>query len=89
MKQPILAFALSFLFPGAGLAYLGKRKWAVINLLVVLAIGLLLVLLLPDETFDHYIRYIAMGLGCGSAGLAQTLATQMNHRAANRNKNSD
>jgi hypothetical protein len=49
MKKPIVAFTLSFILPGAGLAYLGKWKWAFINLGVVLLIGIAAALLLSDE----------------------------------------
>ena len=80
MKKPLVAFLLSFLLPGAGLAYLGKWKWAVINLVVVLLVGVLTALLLTDEIFDRYIRYVAFGCAGGSGGLAQQLAVQMNQK---------
>jgi hypothetical protein len=80
MKKPFLAFILSFLLPGAGLAYLGKWKWAIVNLVVVFGIGVALVFALSEEVYDHYIRFIAMGCAGGSGGLAQTIATQMNQR---------
>jgi hypothetical protein len=81
MKKPIVAFLLSFLLPGAGLAYLGKWKWAVINLAVVLLVGILAAFLLPEDIFDRYIRYVAIGCSGGSGGLAQQLAVQMNREA--------
>lgn len=81
MKKPFLAFILSFLLPGAGLAYLGKWKWATINLLAVLALGIVLAFTLPEEIFDHYIRFVAYGCAGGSGGLAQVLAKQMNEKA--------
>jgi hypothetical protein len=81
MKKPILAFALSFILPGAGLAYLGKWKWAAINIGTVLLLGVALVFCLPEEIFSRYIRYIAIGCSGGSGGLAQALAQQMNLKA--------
>ncbi|MDB6029285.1 MAG: hypothetical protein JWM68_5508 [Verrucomicrobiales bacterium] len=84
MKKPFLAFLLSFLLPGAGLAYLGKWKWAIINLSVVLGIGLLLAFILSDEVFEKCIRPIAAGLAGGSGGLAQLLAKQMNEKATSK-----
>jgi hypothetical protein len=80
MKKPFLAFILSFFLPGAGLAYLGKWKLGAINLFVVLLIGFILVFVLSEEIFDHYIRFIAMGCSGGSGGLAHVMATQMNQK---------
>jgi hypothetical protein len=80
MKKPIVAFTLSFFLPGAGLAYLGKWKWGFINLGIVLLIGVAAAFILSDETFERYIRYIAIGCAGGSGGLAQALTTQMNQR---------
>lgn len=80
MKKPIVAFTLSFFFPGAGLAYLGKWKWAFINLGVVLLVGVAAAFLLSEEFFEQYGHYIAVGCSGGSGGLAQALATQMNQK---------
>ncbi|HMX43064.1 MAG TPA: hypothetical protein PKB12_05040 [Elusimicrobiota bacterium] len=83
MKKPWLAFTLSFLLPGAGLAYLGKWKWAAVNLGFVLSIGVLSGMFLSEDLLNHYARFIAIGLGAGSAGLAQSLADQMNKKMRN------
>ena len=80
MKKPIVAFTLSFFLPGAGLAYLGKWKWAFINLGVVLLVGVAAAFLLSEEFFEQYGHYIAVGCSGGSGGLAQALATQMNQK---------
>jgi TM2 domain-containing membrane protein YozV len=80
MKKPFVAFLLSFLLPGAGLAYLGKWKWAIFNLLAVLAIGVLFALALPDQVFEQYSHLIAVGCSSGSAALARVLAMQQNQR---------
>ena len=80
MKKPIVAFTLSFFFPGAGLAYLGKWKWAFINLGVVLLVGVAAAFLPSEEFFEQYGHYIAVGCSGGSGGLAQALATQMNQK---------
>ena len=82
MKKPFVAFLLSFLLPGAGLAYLGKWKWAMINLLGVLAIGVVLSLVLSDQIFEHYAQLVAIGCSSGSAALARTLAVQHNQLLA-------
>jgi hypothetical protein len=83
MKRTSVAFLLNFLLPGAGLAYLGKWKWAIINLAIVLLVGILATFLLPEDIFDRYIRYVAFGCAGGSGGLAQQLATQMNREVNN------
>lgn len=80
MKNPLLAFTLNFFFPGAGLAYLGKWRWGFINLGCVLLIGVILAFALPDDLFSTYSNIIAAGLGGGSGGLAQSLATQRNQK---------
>ena len=84
MKSPFLAFILSFLLPGAGLCYLGKWGWGLVNLAVVLAVGVAAALLLSEEAFEKYIRYMAMGCGGGSGGLAMALAQQMNQQGGPR-----
>jgi len=81
MKKPIVAFILSFLLPGAGLAYLGKWKWAFINLGIVLLVGVAATFLLSQETLHQYGHYIAIGCSGGSGGLAQVLTTHMNQKA--------
>jgi hypothetical protein len=86
MKKPWVALLLSFLIPGAGLAYLGKWKWAIINLAVVLLVGILAAFLLPDDIFDRYIRYVGYGCSGGSGALALQLATQMNQEASGSKK---
>jgi hypothetical protein len=80
MKKPIVAGTLSFLLPGAGLAYLGKWKWAFINLGIVLLIGVAATVLFSEETLHQYGHYIAIGCSGGSGGLAQALTTQMNQK---------
>jgi hypothetical protein len=35
---------------------------------------------LSEDLLNHYARFIAIGLGAGSAGLAQSLADQMNKK---------
>lgn len=74
MKKPWLAFLFSFFLPGAGLWYLGKTWPGIVNLLVVLAIGLLCAFLLPEEVFEKYRNFITMGCAGGSGGLAQAIA---------------
>lgn len=82
MKSPLLAFTLSFFPAGAGLWYLGLRRWAVVNMLVVLVVGVAAALALPEDVFDRNTGLLAAACGGGSGGLAMTLAQQRNQRAA-------
>jgi hypothetical protein len=81
LKKPWLAFTLSFLLPGAGLVYLGKWKWGIINLVSVLGIGVVMTFLLPDDMFEKIINPVAAGLGVASGGLATSVAKEMNMRS--------
>jgi hypothetical protein len=84
MKSPLLAFTLSFFIPGAGLWYLGKPGWGLVNLFVVLAIGAAAVLILPGEAFEKYIRWVAVVCAGGSGGLSQALSQQQNQAVKSR-----
>jgi len=77
-EKAVLGLLFSFLLPGAGLVYLGKWKWGLLNLALVLAVGALAVCLLPEDVFDRYIRYLGYGCAGGSGGLAQQWAIKMN-----------
>ena len=78
MKSPFLAFLLSFFLPGAGLAYLGFWKAALLNFILALAIGVILAFVLPDSTSGSYLRYVAFGLAGGSGAYAQQRAKLRN-----------
>lgn len=80
MKSSLLAFTLSFFLPGAGLCYLGKWGWGIVNFSVVLAIGVCAVLVLPNDRFDAIIRCLGIGCSGGSAGLAMALTQQINQK---------
>jgi hypothetical protein len=80
MKSPFLACTLSFFLPGDGLWYLGWRGWAVVNLLAVLAVGVVAALALPEDVFDRNIGLMGAACGGGSGGLAMALAQQRNQR---------
>jgi hypothetical protein len=79
-KRPLLAFALSFFLPGAGLCYLGMWKWGLVNLVAVLILGAVAVSVLDEATLDSYRRYIAIACSSGSAALAMHLTEQRNKR---------
>ena len=75
-KKPWVAFLLSILLTGAGLAYLGKWGWAVLNLVAALAIGITVALTFPDASSP-----VGIGILVGSAVMAKNLAEKMNKQA--------
>ncbi|WP_038161738.1 hypothetical protein [Verrucomicrobium sp. BvORR106] len=81
MKKPLVAFLLSFFIPGAGLAYLGNWKGAFINIGIALLIGIGCAILLPDDFFAHYGRYIGFGIAGGSGAFARQKAIEFNQTA--------
>src|ERR1051325_8282917 len=75
-KKPWVAFLLSILLTGAGLAYLGKWGWAVLNFVVALGIGILVAFTFPDAS-----SAVGIGVMVGSAVMAKNLAEKMNKEA--------
>jgi len=75
-KKPWVAFLLSVLLTGAGLAYLGRWGWAVLNLLAALGIGFLVAFTIPDAS-----SAVGIGVMVGSAVMAKNLAEKMNKEA--------
>ena len=73
-KRPWLAFVLSLLLPGAGLAYAGYRRLAVLNLLVAVLLLVSFVLLWPRETLFDWLHYLLLVVGAASGGLAHVAA---------------
>ena len=78
-KKPWVAFILSFLLPGAGLAYLGKWLWGVVNLVIVLGTGVAVAFFVTDPDI---VPAVGAGLGAGSAVLAKTIAAKMKSASA-------
>ncbi|QIF05594.1 hypothetical protein [Roseimicrobium sp. ORNL1] len=77
MKNPIVALLLSFFIPGAGLAYLGNWKDAIINFVIVFVIGVAAFFLLPAETWARFGQYIMFACAGGSGGIAYGRAKAM------------
>ena len=84
MKNATVAFTLSFLLPGGGLAYLGRWKLAAANLAAALGIGLVLVLLLPEHALDVVDRWAALVVGSFSGAWAMQTTEEMNKKASER-----
>lgn len=75
-KKPWVAFVLSLLLPGAGLCYLDRWSWGVLNFLVVQAVLVGLVLApLGSEVFEYF-HYVLLVLAAGSAGIAHAIGSQ-------------
>jgi hypothetical protein len=73
-KKPWVAFLLSIFLTGAGLAYLGKWGWAVLNLLAALGIGYAAIMVYPEFAVP-----VGFGVLAGSAIMAKNLAEKMNN----------
>ena len=69
-KVKWLAMGLNFVLPGAGLAYLGLWRGALLNLAVALAVGVVAAVLLSPEALAEYGAMIGSGVGGGSLGVA-------------------
>lgn len=76
-KKPWVAFLLSILLTGAGLAYLGKWGWAILNFIAALGIGIAVALTYPDASSP-----VGIGILVGSAVFAKNLAVKMNQESA-------
>ncbi len=74
MRRSIVAVVLNCVIPGAGLWYLGKPAWGLVNLLVVVLLALGGVLLLPQEISHNSIHYFVLGSVAACGGLAHHVA---------------
>lgn len=79
-KKPWVAFVLSLVLPGAGLCYLEKWRWGILNFVVVQAILLSMVLAPLGMEVYEYFHYVLLVLAAGSAGVAHAVATQSPNR---------
>ena len=73
--RPAVAFLLSFLVPGLGLLYLGKRVAAGVNFSLAMIVPALLIWLWPTGAMD-VIHYALLAIAAGSAGAAHAAATR-------------
>jgi hypothetical protein len=81
-KKPWIAFVLSLILPGAGLCYLDKWFWGMLNFLIVQAVLLGIVLLPVGQQIYESFHYVLLVLAAASAGVAHAVATQMLQRAS-------
>jgi hypothetical protein len=73
--KPTIAATLSFILPGAGLWYAGRRGMAIANL-VVATLALTACWLAGSGAVIDHIHYVALVIAAASAGLAHAVAMQ-------------
>jgi ABC-type amino acid transport substrate-binding protein len=73
MKKPWLAFLLNFLFAGVGFVYLSQWKWAVINFLGAVTVGVFVAYYVPGQ-----ISVVSTVVAVFDGGIASTVAKSMN-----------
>lgn len=73
MKKSTIAATLNFGIPGAGLWYLGKRSWAVVNLLLATAF---VAFVAGHPQLGERIHYVILTAAAGSAGLAHAVGSR-------------
>jgi hypothetical protein len=73
--KPTIAAILSFVLPGAGLWYVGRRALAIANL-VVATLALTACWLAGSGAVIDHIHYVALVIAAASAGLAHAVAMQ-------------
>ncbi len=78
-RRPLTAGVLSLLVPGLGLLYLGEKRAALINFLLVNVALILLVVCWADPQVIEYVHYPLLGAAVLSAGYAHGVATTKLH----------
>ena len=76
-NKPWLAFVLSFVLPGAGLAYLGMWRSAAGNLAVAFVLPAIILVLMPEDVIDS-IHYLYLTIAVGSGAWAHATAARQN-----------
>ena len=71
MRHTTKASLLSFVLPGAGLWYCHRRKLAVVNLLLAIAVP---VVGFSTGFLSEHIHWVILAIAAGSAGLAHAIA---------------
>lgn len=77
VSKPWLAFVLSFVVPGAGLAYIGRWRHGLINFAIATTVLIATLALWGDQPAvrDHF-HYLPLILAAASAGYAHARAQQ-------------
>jgi hypothetical protein len=73
-RHPAWAFALNFFLPGAGLVYLRRPLWGLVNFVTVVALATVIYWVLPLDVFERCAPWIGIVFQLGSGLLAQWMA---------------
>lgn len=74
-SRPTIAAFLSFVIPGAGLWYVGRRGMAIANLILATLV-LAACWLAGNGTLVDHVHYVALVIAAASAGLAHAATMQ-------------
>ncbi len=74
VKKPGLAFLLSLVVPGAGLCYLDKWGWGIVNFVAVQMVLLAIMVAPLGSEIYEYFHYVMLVLAAASAGIAHAAA---------------
>lgn len=74
-KRPFTAGVLSLVVPGMGLLYLGYKKAALVNFVLVNILLIAFTVLWGDPQLLEHVHYLFLGLAALSAGYAHGVAT--------------
>ncbi len=80
-KSSWLAFLLSFVLPGAGLAYLDNWWSAAMNLAVAILLPIITLTTMPDEILSH-IHYLYLVIAVALRARAHAKAGQYNSESS-------
>lgn len=73
-KSPLIAGILNFIVPGSGLLYIGRKRDALINFLLVNVTLLILTVVVAEPTLMEHVHWLFLGLAALSAGYAHGAA---------------
>lgn len=80
-RRPLIAGTLNFIIPGLGLLYLGCKRAALVNFVLVNALLLIFTFGLNDPTLIEHVHYVFLALAALSAGYAHGVAGTMHDRS--------
>ena len=73
---------LNFIIPGAGLWYLGRPLWGLMNFIIVTVVGFGIAVVAP-QFFNESLHYIIVTFAAGSGGLAHAVAQRTSSKTDN------
>jgi hypothetical protein len=73
-KRPLIAGVLSFVLPGLGLLYVGYKRAAMMNFVLVNIALVVFTVFLGDPSMIEHVHWLFLGLAALSAGYAHGVA---------------